>query len=85
VADHHLSASSPPESAAAGAGDSFSDDTGRTVPTAGVDQPRAVDSDAKRVRTDVPERLDALLPGEAALVYQYLRSRLTTLFDDAGH
>lgn len=85
MADRHLPTSSPPESAAAGAGDSFSDEPGRTAPSAGIDPSRPLDSDAKFVRTNIPERLDALLPGEAVLVYQYLRGRLATLFDDAGH
>jgi hypothetical protein len=84
VADHDLPISSSPENSTAGPGDSFSDETGRPVPSAGVDHSRPVDSDAKRVSTDIPERLDVLLPGEAALVYQYLRGRLARLFVDAA-
>ena len=85
MAERPLSTSPPSESAAAGASDSFSDEMGRTVSSAGVDHSRPVESDGKCVRTDIYERLDALLPGEAALIYQYLRSRLATLFDDADH
>lgn len=84
MADHDLPISSSPENSTARAGDSFSDERGRPVPSAGVDQSRPVDSDAERVSTNIPERLDVLLPGEAALVYQYLRGRLATLFDDAA-
>lgn len=75
----------PPGNVAGGRGDSFSDRAIATRQSAGVDPSRLVDSDAKRVRTDVPERLDALLPGEAALVYQHLRSRLAALFEDVGN
>ncbi|MBS0477769.1 MAG: hypothetical protein JSR79_00510 [Proteobacteria bacterium] len=85
MTDHHNSDHLPSGDAAAPEGDSFSDEAGQTVPPAGVDHPRPVDSDVKRVRTDVPERLDALLPGEAALVYQHLRGRLATMFDDDGN
>ena len=85
MADHHLPASSPPESAAEGAGDSFSDGSVEARALTGVDPVRPLDSGAKRICTDVPERIDLLLPGEAALVYQHLRSQLTMLFDDAGH
>lgn len=84
MADHDLPISSSPENSTAGAGDSFSDETGLSVPSTGVDRSRPVDSDAKGVSTDIPERLDVLLPGEAALVYQYLRGRLAGLFDDAA-
>jgi len=84
VADRHHPDSASPGSAAGGKGDSFSDDASTTRRSAGVDPSRALDSDTKRVRTDVAERLDGLLPGEADLVYQHLRGRLPTLFDDAG-
>lgn len=84
MVDHDLPISSSPVNSTADAGDSFSDETGRPVPFAGVDQSRPVDSDLERVSTNIPERLDVLLPGEAALVYQYLRGRLATLFDDAA-
>ena len=84
MADHDLPISSSPENSTAGAGDPFSDETGRPVPSAGLDRSRPVDSDAERVSTNIPDRLDVLLPGEAALVYQYLRARLATLFDDAA-
>lgn len=65
-------------------GDSYLDDTSGAGPNAGLDRVRPLDSDMKDIRTDVPERLDLLLPGEAALVYHYLRDRLATLFDHAG-
>lgn len=64
-------------------GDSFLDATPADRPSAGVDAARPLDSDAKFIRTDVPERIDKLLPGEAALVYHCLRDRLTTLFGQA--
>lgn len=79
------SPTSSPPGRVAGAGDSFSDETVWTVSSAGVDPSRPLDSDAKRVRTDIPERVSTVLPGEAALIYQHLRGRLATLFDDAGH
>jgi len=74
-----------PDGVAGRAGDSFSDNPGWRYPPAGIDPARPLDSDAKRIRTDLPDRLDMLLPGEAALVYQHLRDRLASLFDDAGH
>ena len=82
MADRHLSNSPKPGSDAGRGGDSFSD---AASSSAGVDHLRALDSDGKRDRTDVPERIELLLPGEAALVYQYLRDQLATVFDDAGH
>ena len=85
MAEPHVPTSSPSGKAVAGASDSFSDEAGRKFPSAGVDHLRPVDSDAKRVSTDIPERLDMLLPGEVALVYQYLRGRLATLFDANAH
>lgn len=85
MAGRHLPASLLPGSAATCADDSILDETGRTAPFAGVDPSRPHDSDTKCVRTDIPEQLDLLLPGEAALIYYHLRSRLATLFDDAGH
>ena len=63
--------------------DSFLDATPANRPSAGVDPARPLDSDAKIACTDVPERIDKLLPGEAALVYHCLRDRLATLFDKA--
>jgi len=74
-----------PDSVAGRAGDSFSDKPDRRCTPAGVDPARPLDSDTKCIRTDLPERLDSLLPGEAALVYQHLRDRLASLFDEAGY
>ena len=82
MADRHLPTSSPPGGAPTCVDDSILDETARTAPSAGVDPSRPLDSDVKCVRTDIPEQLDLLLPGEAALVYQYLRDRLATLFVD---
>lgn len=85
MADRHPLNYSPPGSIAEGDGDSFSDGAGAAGPSARVDPSPPLDSDAKRISTDIPERLDVLMPGEAALVYQYLRGRLAALFNDAGH
>ena len=85
MADRHSPTSPPPGRGAAGTDDSFSDEVIRTRSPSGVDGARLLDSDAKCIRTDVPERLDLLLPGEAALVYQHLRDRLATVFDRAGN
>lgn len=74
-----------PDSVAGREGDSFSDEPGRRCTPVRVDAARPLDSDAKCIHTDIPERLVSLLPGEAALVYQHLRDRLATVFDDAGH
>jgi hypothetical protein len=74
-----------PDGVAGQAGDSFSDNPGRRCAPAGVDPVRSLDSDRKCIRTDLPERLDSLLLGESALVYQHLRDQLASLFDDAGH
>lgn len=81
MADRHPPKSFSPGSAAGREGNSFSDEAGEARPSAGVDRERPLDSDAKCVRTDVPERIDLLLPGESALVYQCLRDRLASLFD----
>jgi hypothetical protein len=83
VADHDTPTPVPPAFVAEEKGDSFSDDQGAAGSAARVDRPCPLDSDAKRIRTDIPERLDQLLPGESALVYHRLRERLATLFDEA--
>lgn len=44
-----------------------------------VDPKPAIDSLGRCVRTDVPARLDQLLPGEAALVYQHIKDRLADI------
>jgi hypothetical protein len=77
VADRHPPTSLP-------RGNSSSDETSGARPRVGVDGARPLDSDTKGIPTNVPERLDLLLPGEAALVYQYLRDRLETVFDHVG-
>ena len=85
MADRHSPTLLPIASVAGGTGDSFSDGSVEARALTGVDPVRPLDSGAKRVCTDVPERIDLLLRGEAALVYQHLRGRLGTLFDDAGN
>lgn len=83
MADRHPPNYSPPGSIAEGDSDSFSDGAGAARPSARVDPSPPFDSDTMHVRTDIPERLNLIVPGEAALVYQCLRDRLATLFDDA--
>ena len=67
-----------------GAGDSFPDAVGGRNEHAGLDPLRLCDSDGMRATTNVPEHLPQLLPGEGALVYQHLRSRLAAVFDGGG-
>ena len=86
MANHHITThlASGDVAAAWAEGDSFSDESVVTVGVAGVDGVPPVDSALDGIRSDIPMRLDGLLPGEAALVYQFLRNRLATLFDADG-
>lgn len=71
------SGASPPYASST---DSFSVNTAREGGTTRLD-PVGRDDSPARVRTDVPPDLPQLLPGEAALVYQHLRDKLSALFE----